>query len=53
MKLKTIEKDGATYAEVKEGKPVYVNDDGSEAAVDLPGTAATISRLNGEAKTHR
>ncbi|HEY8066621.1 MAG TPA: DUF6651 domain-containing protein [Methylosinus sp.] len=53
MKLKTIEKDGVTYAEVKEGKPVYVNDDGSEAAVDLPGTAATISRLNGEAKTHR
>jgi hypothetical protein len=53
MKLKTIEKDGATYAEVKDGKPVYVNDDGTEAAIDLPGTAATISRLNGEAKTHR
>jgi hypothetical protein len=53
MKLKTIEKDGATYAEVKDGRPVYVNDDGVEAAIDLPGTAATISRLNGEAKTHR
>lgn len=53
MKLKVIEKDGSTYAEVKDGRPVYVNDDGVEAAIDLPGTAATISRLNGEAKTHR
>lgn len=53
IKLKTIEKDGVTYAEVIEGKPVYVNEDGTEAAIDLPGTAATISRLNGEAKSHR
>ncbi|MFA7308198.1 MAG: DUF6651 domain-containing protein [Hyphomicrobium sp.] len=53
MRLKTVEHDGKTYAEVADGKPVYVADDGTETAVDLPGTAATISRLNGEAKGHR
>lgn len=53
MKLKTLEVDGKTYAEVQDGKPVYVEDDGKEVAFDAPGTRNTISRLNAEAKSHR
>lgn len=53
MKLKTIEHDGKTYAEIQDGKPVYVGDDGKDVAFDAPGTVSTISRLNGEAKSHR
>lgn len=53
MKLKTIEVEGKTYAEVNDGKPVYIEDNGSETAFDAPATRATITRLNGEAKGHR
>lgn len=53
MKLKTIEVNGQTYAVIQEGKPVYVHEDGSEVPHDAPHTVATITRLNGEAKTHR
>lgn len=53
MKLKTIEVDGTTYAAVQDGKPVYIDDAGEEVAFDAPGTAATIKRLNAEAKGHR
>lgn len=53
MHLKTLEVDGKTYAEVQDGKPVYVEDDGKEVAFDAPATRATITRLNGEAKSHR
>lgn len=53
MKLKTVDVNGTTYAVIQEGKPVYVEDDGKEVAFDAPATKATISRLNGEAKTHR
>lgn len=52
MTLKTITVDGKTYAEVSDGKPVYVDGD-KEVAFDAPSTVATISRLNGEAKGHR
>lgn len=52
MQLKTVEIEGKTYAEVQDGKPVY-SDAGKEIAFDAPGTVATISRLNGEAKGHR
>jgi hypothetical protein len=38
---------------VQDGKPVYVLDDGREVAHDAAATVATISRLNGEAKSHR
>lgn len=54
MKLKTVVLDGKSYAEVNEqGLPLYVHDDGKEVAHDAAQTVATISRLNGEAKTNR
>lgn len=53
MKLKTVEVNGKTYAEVSDGKPVFLADDGKEIAVDVPHTTATITRLNSEAKGHR
>ena len=53
MKLKLIEVDGKQYAEVSDGKPVYLDDDGKELAFDAPGTKATITRLNAEARSHR
>jgi hypothetical protein len=54
MKLKLDDKGNAILIE-KDGvkMPVYVRDDGSESPFDAAGTVATISRLNGEAKTHR
>lgn len=53
MKLKMIEIEGKQYAEIADGKPIYVHDDGKEAPFDVTGTVSTISRLNGEAKGHR
>lgn len=54
MKLKTVTVDNKTYAEVNEqGLPLYIHDDGKEVAHDAAQTVATISRLNGEAKTNR
>ena len=50
MKLKI---DDQGHAVLQDGKPVYVHEDGKEVAFDAPGTVATITRLNGEAKTHR
>jgi hypothetical protein len=50
MKLKTTPEG---HAVVQDGKPVYVNDEGKEIAFDAPATIATISRLNGEAKSNR
>ena len=49
MKLKL---DG-DKAVVVDGKPVYVAEDGREVPFDYPATIAAISRLNGEAKSHR
>nr|WP_205346180.1 DUF6651 domain-containing protein [Pseudomonas nitroreducens] len=45
--------DDQGHVVVQDGKPVYVHDDGKEVAFDAPGTVSTISRLNGEAKSHR
>ena len=50
MKLKL---DDAGHAVLQDGKPVYTSDDGKDIAFDAPGTVATISRLNAEAKSHR
>ncbi|MDM1764592.1 MULTISPECIES: DUF6651 domain-containing protein [unclassified Acinetobacter] len=54
MKLKTTQIDGKTYAEVNEqGLPLYIHDDGKEVAHDAAQTVATITRINGEAKSNR
>lgn len=53
MKLKTTEVNGVKYAVIVNDKPVYVRDDNTEVEFDAPGTINTITRLNGEAKTHR
>ena len=53
MKLKTIEISGKTYAEIAEGKPVYVHDDGKEIGFDAPASIAAISSRNAEAKANR
>jgi len=53
MKLKTVEIEGKTYAEIKDGKPVYVDDDGKETAYDAPAMHQTIGKLNREAQGHR
>lgn len=50
MKLK-LDENG--HVVVQDGKPVYVHEDGKEVAFDAVQTVATISRLNGEAKSHR
>jgi hypothetical protein len=50
MKLKLDEQG---HAVLQDGKPVYIHDDGKEVAFDAPGTVATITRLNAEAKSHR
>ena len=50
MKLKTDEQG---HVVVQDGRPVYVHDDGKEVAFDAVGTVNTITRLNGEAKSHR
>lgn len=53
IKLKTVIVEGKTYAEVIDGKPIYVHDDGSEHPFDAVTTTAKISTLNREAQTHR
>lgn len=50
MKLKTVTVADKTYAEILDGKPVYVTDDGKEVAFDAPGTTSTIARLEQESK---
>lgn len=50
MKLKL---DDQGHVVVQDGKPVYIHDDGKEVPFDAAGTVNTISRLNGEAKSHR
>lgn len=54
MKLKTVEVNGKSYAEVdSSGLPVYVHDDGQEVGFDAVQAVGKISSLNGEAKSHR
>ena len=50
MKLKL---DEAGHAVLQDGKPIYIHDDGKEVPFDAAGTVATITRINGEAKSHR
>lgn len=53
--LRTVEKDGVTYAEVRNGKPVYLDDqkNNQEVEFDADGAFQQIGRLNGEAKNLR
>ncbi|EMO9462461.1 DUF6651 domain-containing protein [Raoultella ornithinolytica] len=54
MKLKTVEVNGKSYAEVDaNGLPVYVHDDGKEIGFDAPQAMSTISARNSEAKSQR
>lgn len=54
MKLKTVEVNGKSYAEVDaNGLPVYVHDDGKEIGFDAAQAVSTISARNAEAKSHR
>jgi hypothetical protein len=50
MKLKLNEEG---YAEVQDGKPVYVDDNGKEIAYDAPAMHAKIGELNKEAQRNR
>lgn len=50
MKLK-IDADG--HVVVQDGKPVYLHDDGKEAAVDVAATVATIARITDESKKYK
>lgn len=50
MKLKM---DYQGHAVLQDSKPVYIHDDGKEIPFDVQATVQSISRLNGEAKSHR
>lgn len=50
MKIKLDENGNAV---LKDGRPVYVMDDGEEVAIDAPALHTKVSELNGEAKKHR
>lgn len=53
MEPKTVEIEGQTYIVMgPKGGPIYV-DGGEEREIDVPHTVGTITRLNGEAASHR
>jgi hypothetical protein len=49
MRLKTFEIGGTEYAVVRDGKPVYVNDDGEETTLDAAELSATLAQITAEA----
>ena len=53
MQLKTVDINGKTYAEVSEGRPIFIEDNGNELAVDVPAVRAASTRLGNESKIHR
>ena len=53
MPLKTVEIEDKTYAEIEDGKPIYVNEDGEETAYDAEELAAKLTQANGEITTRR
>ncbi len=52
MKLKTVEIEGTTYAEVQDGKPVYVDGE-KELPMDVPGRQDQDARLGGQGSRPR
>jgi hypothetical protein len=52
FELKTFETDGKVYAELRDGKPIYMNA-GKEVALDPPGMHQKIIDLGVENKTRR
>lgn len=54
LKLKTVAVGDKTYAEVQDGKPIFINEESqAEVPFDVNQAAAKISSLNAEAMTHR
>jgi hypothetical protein len=54
VKIKTVEIEGKKYALLSDdGSKLMCEKDGADVAFDVAGTADTIKRLNGEAKSHR
>lgn len=54
MKPKVVKaEDGTEYIEMKDGKPVFVDDGGKEIAVDVPSAFQKITDLQAESKNHR
>lgn len=53
MKLKTVEIEGKTYAEVSDNRPVYVDDSGKEHRYDAPAMRASLDKLNGVLNSER
>jgi len=52
LKLKTVTVGDKTYAEVQDGKPIFIDGD-MEIPYDVPAAATKITELNTEAKNHR
>lgn len=52
MELKTVEVDGNTFAELQDGKPVYIVE-GKEIAYDVPDMDKSLRTANFEAKSRR
>lgn len=53
MKLKTVEVDGKTYAELNNGNPIVIGDNNAEAVFDISATVAQLRTANGEAADRR
>lgn len=53
MKLKTVEIEGKQYAEISDGKPVYVDNDGKDHTYDAPAMRGSLDKLNGALATER
>jgi len=47
MQLKTTEVEGVKYADIKDGKPIYLDDKGGEHSFDAPAMRVTIDGPNG------
>lgn len=53
MKVLKLKVDENGHVVVQDGKPVFIYEDGKEAAFDVNAAMAKIGELNEEAKTHR